>query len=139
MFRGASTRDGEMFTRGARMLKIAYPKHRPCMYLLNDAEFDSRWPEADVEVVYERVVVQGFYALRCVGDDIEILRLVVSPKFRQCGIGGAMLQDIIKTKKNLAITINEYDTAAVSWFVKRGFKARRGGNILLRRSKNEQS
>ena len=130
------------------MLKTALPKHTPCMQIMNDKQYKTRWNSIDIDIstVYEEIEVKGFYLLSVKSKEIIIVRLLVGPQFRAHGIGTLMLDAIKSLKKNLQITVNERDTQGIQWLTRKGFKGRgivkgefgTDDGILLRRSKNEQ-
>ena len=92
------------------------PKFLPCMQIINDEEYESKWPEGIYLIkVFLRFAVEGFYILK--GN--EIVRLMVGKEFRNKGVGSKLLKDI--DKKILEITINEEDEQALNWLQKKGF------------------
>jgi [ribosomal protein S18]-alanine N-acetyltransferase len=78
-------------------------------------------------VAEEMGEVRGFLVARHVAGDVEILNFAVSPPFRHCGVGTALLAESLEWSKTFRaqraiLEVRASNLAALKFYEKHGFK-----------------
>lgn len=67
-------------------------------------------------------VVAGYVIVFNNSDSLEIMKIGVSPEYRQKGIGTILINEIKKSRMGIFLEVREHNNTAIEFYKKNGFK-----------------